>query len=41
MSLPKLKAFRLEAVSRKARIEPQPGRMPPSIGQLESKIGGN
>ena len=37
LGLPKLKAFRLEAVSRKATIELQPGRIPPSIGQLGSK----
>ena len=38
LGLPKLKAFRLEAVSRKATMEPQPGRIPPSIGQFGSRL---
>ena len=38
LGLPKFKAYRLEAVSRKATVDPQPGRIPPSIGQLGSKL---
>lgn len=34
LGLPKFKAFRPEAVSRKEMVKPQPGPIPPSIGQL-------